>query len=122
MARRGAETWFAWFVVGSGLIALCGLVVGWRHGPPENIRNYSFPWLIDVPLRWKVLKLYPFRLVDAMLPIAVAITVAGLLRRWCEYVCQWQGAAGRSWFDVVGVRNSRLGDGFAAGRQRATNV
>jgi hypothetical protein len=96
MARRGAESWFAWFVVGSGLIALCGLVVGWRHGPPENIRNYSFPWLIDVPLRWKVLKLYPFRLVDAMLPIAVAITVAGLLRRWCEYVCQWQGAARRA--------------------------
>jgi hypothetical protein len=96
MARRGAESWFAWFVVGSGLIALCDLAVGWRHGPPENIRNYSFPWLIDVPLRWKVLKLYPFRLVDAMLPIAVAITVAGLLRRWCEYVCQWHGVLRRA--------------------------
>ncbi|HET6323953.1 MAG TPA: DUF6798 domain-containing protein [Planctomycetaceae bacterium] len=87
MARRSTESWFFWFVVGSSLIAIGGVVVGWRHGPPENIKNYSFPWLIDVPLRWKLLKLYPFRLVDAMLPIAVAITGAGLLRRWCEFVC-----------------------------------
>lgn len=96
MARRSTESWFFWFVIGSGLIALSGLIVGWRHGPPENIKNYSCPWLIDVPLRWKILKLYPFRLVDAMVPIAVAITGAGLLRRWCEYVCQWQGAARRA--------------------------
>jgi hypothetical protein len=91
MARRSAESWFLWFVVGSVLIACCGLLVGWRHGPPENLKNYSLPWLLDVPLRWKFLKLYPFRLVDAMLPIAVAITVAGLMRRWCEYVCRWHG-------------------------------
>jgi hypothetical protein len=95
MARHRAESWFAWFVVASGLIALCGLLVGWRQGPPENVpetvRDYAFPWLIDVPLRWKFLKLYPFRLFDAMLPIAAAITVAGLLRRWCEFVCQWHG-------------------------------
>ena len=96
MARRRAESWFLWFVVGSLLIAMAGLVAGWRHGPPENIKNYSFPWLIDVPLRWKFLKLYPFRLVDAMLPIAVAITGAGLLRRWCEVVCRRQGASRRA--------------------------
>jgi hypothetical protein len=91
MARRSGESWFRWFVLGSALIALTGLLFGWRHGPPENIKNYSFPWILNVPLRWKLLKVYPFRLVDAMVPIAVAVTVGGLMRRWCEYVCRWQG-------------------------------
>lgn len=95
VARRSAESWFCWFVVASGLIAVVGLIVGWRHGPPENIKNYFFPWLLDVPLRWKFLKLYPFRLVDAMLPIAVSITIAGALRRCCEYCCRWQGVRRR---------------------------
>ncbi|HEV8004229.1 MAG TPA: DUF6798 domain-containing protein [Planctomycetaceae bacterium] len=103
MARRSTESWFFWFVVGGGLIGLCGLIVGWRHGPPENIKNYWFPWLIDVPLRWKLLKLYPFRLVDAMVPIAVAIAGAGLLRRWCEYVCRWQGGARRASVGLIWV-------------------
>ncbi len=101
MARRMTESWLVWFVVGSALIAACGLLVGWRHGPPENVRNYAFPWLIPVPLRWKLLKLYPFRLVDAMLPIAVAITVAGLLRRWCEFVCRFPGIVRKA--GVVGL-------------------
>jgi hypothetical protein len=101
MARRVEESWFAWFVVGSALIAACGLLVGWRHGPPENIKNYSFPWLIEVSLRWKILKLYPFRLVDAMLPIAVALTAAGLLRRGCEFACRWPGIARKA--GVVGL-------------------
>jgi hypothetical protein len=95
MARRTGESWFFWFVVASGLIALCGFLIGWRHGPPENINNYSFPWLINVPLRWKCLKLYPFRLFDAMLPIGVAITTAGLVRRSCELVCRSQGISRR---------------------------
>jgi len=79
MSRREHERWFFWFVVGSGLIALLGLVDGWRSGPPEHMREYA--------LRWKFLKLYPFRLFDALLPIAVAITMAGLGRRWCEKAC-----------------------------------
>jgi hypothetical protein len=57
--------------------------------------------LIDVSLRWKLLKLYPFRLVDAMLPIAVALTAAGLLRRGCEFVCRWPGIARK--VGVVGL-------------------
>jgi hypothetical protein len=96
MARRRAESWFLWFVVGSLLIAMAGLVAGWRQGPPENIKNYLFPSLLDIPLRWKLLKVYPFRLVDAMLPIAVAVTGAGLLRRWCEFVCRRQGVSRRA--------------------------
>jgi hypothetical protein len=89
MSRRESEPWFLWFVVGTALIASVGFAVGWRSGPPEHVRNYLFPWnFLGYPLRWKVLKLYPFRLFDAMLPIAVAITLAGLARRWCELACQ----------------------------------
>jgi len=88
MSRREPEKWFFWFVIASGLIALSGFAIGWRSGPPEHVRNYLLPgkWL-DFPLRWKLLKLYPFRFFDAMLPIAVAITLAGLARRWCEHAC-----------------------------------
>ena len=89
MSRREPERWFFWFVIGSGLIALAGFAVGWRFGPPEHVQNYLIPWgWLGYPLRWKLLKLYPFRLFDAMLPIAVAITLAGLARRWCERACQ----------------------------------
>jgi hypothetical protein len=95
MARRVGESWFFWFVVISALVATCGLLAGWRHGPPENLKNYSFAGLIGVAQRWKFLKLYPFRLVDAMLPIAVAVTVAGLLRRACELVCRQSGVTRR---------------------------
>ena len=75
------------------LIALGGFAVGWRFGPPEHVRNYLLPWKwLGYPLRWKLLKLYPFRLFDAMLPIAVAITLAGLARRWCEQACRLPNA------------------------------
>jgi len=89
MSRFEPERWFFWFVIGTALIALCGFLVGWRSGPPEHVQNYLLPgkWL-DYPLRWKILKLYPFRLFDAMLPIAVSITIAGMARRWCERACQ----------------------------------
>jgi len=89
MSRREPEKWFFWFVMGSALIASVGFAVSWRFGPPEHVQNYLLPWKwLSYPLRWKVLKLYPFRLFDAMLPIAVAITLAGLARRWCERACQ----------------------------------
>jgi hypothetical protein len=101
VARRSAESWFCWFVVASGLIALAGLIVGWRHGPPENLKNYWIPWLLDVPLRWRILKLYPFRLVDAMLPIAVSIAIAGAARRLCEYFCRWQAVPRRAGVGLI---------------------
>jgi hypothetical protein len=89
MSRFEPERWFFWFVTGSALIALCGFLVGWRSGPPEHVQNYLVPWKwLDYPLRWKFLKLYPFRLFDAMLPIAVSITIAGIARRWCERACR----------------------------------
>jgi hypothetical protein len=102
MSRREPEKWFFWFVIGSGLVALGGFAVGWRFGPPEHVRNYLLPWRwLDYPLRWKLLKLYPFRLFDAMLPIAVAITLAGLARRWCERACQLPNARHRRTVPVI---------------------
>lgn len=97
MSRRETEKWFFWFVMGSALIALAGFAVGWRFGPPEHVQNYLLPWRwLGYPWRWKFLKLYPFRLVDAMLPIAVAITLAGVARHWCEHACRMANAQGRS--------------------------
>jgi uncharacterized protein DUF6798 len=88
MSRHESERWFFWFVIGSALIAAVGFLVGWRSGPPEHVQNYLIPWKwLVYPLRWKILKLYPFRLFDLMLQIAVAITLAGLARRWCERAC-----------------------------------
>jgi hypothetical protein len=79
MSRRQGEKWFFWFVVGSGLIACVGLAAGWRSGLPEQMPYYA--------ARWKLLKVYPFRLFDVMAPIAVAVTIAGLVRHWCEIAC-----------------------------------
>jgi hypothetical protein len=95
MSRRQGESWFVWFVVGSGLIALCGLIDGLRTGPPEK--------MIAFALRWKFLKLYPFRLFDAMLPIAAAITIAGVLRHWCEHACLQPENRGRRTLPLIWV-------------------
>ena len=104
MSRREPEKWFFWFVIGSGLVALAGFLVGWRFGPPEHVRNYLLPWRwLGYPLRWKLLKLYPFRLFDVMLPIAVAVTLAGLARRWCERACQPPNARHRRTVPLIWV-------------------
>jgi hypothetical protein len=64
------ERWFAWFVGASIGIALIGVAMGYGERPIAS------PWVI--PLRYRLLKFYPFRLADIMLPVAVAITLAGL--------------------------------------------
>jgi hypothetical protein len=79
--REAGERWFLWFIIGCALIALAGLIVGWRAGPPEHMMAYA--------LRWKLLKFYPFRLFDAMLPIAVAIAVAGVGQRLVRKRPRW---------------------------------
>jgi hypothetical protein len=102
MSRFESERWFFWFVIGAALIALTGFLVGWRSGPPEHVQNYLLPWKwLAYPWRWKILKLYPFRLFDAMLPIAVSITVAGLARRWCERACQVPNARPKRTVPVI---------------------
>ena len=89
MSRRESERWFFWFVVGTALIASGGFWLAGGPGLPSTCRiTCCLGSSLVIRGGWKVLKLYPFRLFDAMLPIAVAITVAGLARRWCELACQ----------------------------------
>ncbi len=64
-------SWFRWFVLSAAFIALCGWVAG--YGPR--------PRAADMPLfelRMLILKFYPFRLVDAFVPIFLSVVVV----RW----------------------------------------
>ena len=74
--QHGAETrnrgFFNLFIVGSLLIASFGLAAGFRHGPPQKMPMFH--------LRTTMLKFYPFRLADAMLPIAVAVAAVSMTR------------------------------------------
>ena len=83
LARPGArlsdhEPFLAWFVVGSILVAGAGLLIGWNTQPLSD--QAAGQQTLDV-LRIRFLKFYPFRLFDAVMPIAVAIVVAGWARR-----------------------------------------
>ncbi|MCA9072991.1 MAG: hypothetical protein KDA84_28905 [Planctomycetaceae bacterium] len=68
-----SERWFAWFVGGSIVIALVGVGLGYGERPIESID--------DITWQYRLLKFYPFRLADVMVPIAVCVTVAGLVRQ-----------------------------------------
>lgn len=57
------EPYFMRFVLGATLIAAAGLAIGWVWADPG------------------LLKFYPFRLFDVAVPIACAVTTAGLARR-----------------------------------------
>jgi hypothetical protein len=76
--RRAAlgrsEVFFAWFVAGSILVAAVGLFVGWNAQPPADLAADERTLYA---LRMKVLKFYPFRLFDALMPIAAAIVLVG---------------------------------------------
>ena len=73
-ATAAAEPAFALAVLGSLLVAYAGVLVGLRPGDP-----------LDAPLRdgrvW-LLKFYPFRLADVLVPAAAAFTLAGLAARF----------------------------------------
>ena len=68
-----AEPWFAWFVVGSVLILLAGFVLGLRSGAPEEMPFWQ--------LRASLLRFYPFRLADVMLPITASVVLVGIARQ-----------------------------------------
>lgn len=61
---------FQRFVLATSAIALVGLLAGLRVGLPQEM-----PYL---EWRMKLLKLYPFRLFDTMLPMAVTVTAVGI--------------------------------------------
>lgn len=66
-----AERWFAWFAGGSIVIALVGVGLGYGERPIESID--------DITWRYRLLKFYPFRLADILVPVVVCATVAGLV-------------------------------------------
>ena len=61
------------FVVASGLVAICGLLLG--LGPRPALHMPGFAW------RAMLLRFYPFRLFDVMLPIGWCLLLAELLSR-----------------------------------------
>ncbi|NOX56161.1 MAG: PQQ-binding-like beta-propeller repeat protein [Planctomycetes bacterium] len=68
------QRWFHRFVAATCVVALFGLLVG--LGPPPSART------VYQSLRMTVLKLYPFRLFDAILPLGVCCLLGTLAERW----------------------------------------
>ena len=67
LSRTRSQRWFFWFVLASILVAMIGLFAGLRSGPAEELSGLM--------LRMKILKFYPFRLFDALLPLACCLNV-----------------------------------------------
>lgn len=77
--ERLRSSLFAWFVLGSVLIAVAGLVVGFhRPTSPERPIPFEMPLF---HLRTSLMKFYAFRLFDIMLPVAVSLLAVDLLHR-----------------------------------------
>ncbi|HUG93550.1 MAG TPA: DUF6798 domain-containing protein [Planctomycetaceae bacterium] len=74
--RRSTERRFMRIVAGSIVIALAGLAIGLR---PESSQNGPF-----LDLRAALLKFYPFRLADVLVPLAASVTLVGLASRWAR--------------------------------------
>lgn len=74
--RGPRNVWFAGVVLGSILIALAGVAIGWgpRPATPEDMPLLSF--------RLRLMKFYPFRLADTLVPIAFCIAAVQGLDRW----------------------------------------
>jgi hypothetical protein len=74
LTRERRQQSFHLFLLSSLLIALAGLAIGFGPRPAEQMP-------LD-ELRAKLLKFYPFRLYDALLPVAVAILFAQAASAW----------------------------------------
>ena len=71
--KTAAEPAFAAAVLGSLLIAYAGVLVGLRGGPPHEA---AWPYA-----RAFLLKFYPFRLADVLVPLAASLAFAGCVGR-----------------------------------------
>lgn len=69
-AASARRRWWRAFVVATLLIAGAGILIGW--GPRPVTQMPGFTWRL-----W-MLKFYPFRLADLILPVAVSISAASL--------------------------------------------
>jgi len=68
LSRSTALTWLERWMVAALIIAAGGVLIAWGPRPLKEL-----PWW---PLRVKLLKLYPFRLADMLVPITLAFTLA----------------------------------------------
>lgn len=68
--------WLAAVVLMTALVALCGLLAGWM---PRDTHGFPLAETPALSLRLFVLKLYPFRLFDVFLPLAVSVGVVNLV-------------------------------------------
>ncbi len=66
--------WWHLIVGISLLIALSGVLIGWGPRPMKEMSGYEW--------RMNVLKFYPFRLADLLVPIALSIVAASKLTSW----------------------------------------
>ena len=67
--------WLQWVVACSLLIAVAGLIIGVGPRPPQQMTAFA--------VRMQLMKFYPFRLADALVPCALAWMMASLLvQRW----------------------------------------
>lgn len=64
------ESWFRWFVVGAVMIAFAGLAIGLGRRPGKEMMFFA--------QRMTLMKFYPFRLADIMLPVACSVTLVRL--------------------------------------------
>ena len=71
--RTLAKVRFDQIVLWGVVFALAGIVIGWGPRPPRLMPFFA--------QRMNLLKFYPFRLADLLLPIGVAISLIGVLER-----------------------------------------
>lgn len=74
----GFRRWFGWFVIATAVIAVAGYLIGdisrLENGDPD-------PGAFLSGVRIKLMKLYPFRLFDIVLPVAVAAELVLVLQQ-----------------------------------------
>jgi len=85
--RSSVDDAFACFVTATALIAAVGYLAGQFRRLPDGMPH---PDTALLPLRVMVLKLYPFRLFDVMLPLAAAVSVTNLLEQRATSFTAWQ--------------------------------
>lgn len=70
------KRWWNLFVICSILVALAGVFVGWGPRPLKQLPGYEW--------RMTVLKFYPFRLADLLVPMALSIAAGEQMGQWAR--------------------------------------
>ncbi len=70
----GRQQWWRWFVGISVVIAIVGIAIGLGPRPLDQMPGFNW--------RSGLLKFYPFRLGDLMIPVAVSIATIEALQSW----------------------------------------